>query len=139
MSNKKTIKNQKSKIKNNKQLLNIIADEINVKKIVFDPKIKNNLELDIQITPELKAEGRIRELIRMIQDLRKDAKYTPKDKVEIFIETDGHIKTLIKNREEQLKAEIGSKKIEFKRTEKFDAESDTQIDGIKIWIGIKKI
>jgi isoleucyl-tRNA synthetase len=67
------IKNQKSKIKNNEELLNLIKEEINVKKIVFDEKIKSAIELDTKITPELKEEGMAREIARLIQSGRKKA------------------------------------------------------------------
>ena len=42
------------------------------KKVIFDEKISDNeVELDTEITPELKEEGELRELIRGLQDLRK--------------------------------------------------------------------
>ena len=62
-------KNEKLKI--NEELLNILKDEVNVKEIVFDNKIKNEIELDIKITPELRQEGIYRELVRLIQDSAK--------------------------------------------------------------------
>ena len=55
------------------KLLDLIKDEVNVKKVVFDQKIKTEVELDTAMTPELKLEGQQRELVRQIQDLRKKA------------------------------------------------------------------
>lgn len=45
----------------------ILADELNVKKVVAGEK----LEFDLNISPELKREGLARELERFVQDLRK--------------------------------------------------------------------
>ena len=59
------------KLKVDKELLEVLADEINVKEIIFDKNIASDVELDIKITPELKNEGIVRELVRSIQDLRK--------------------------------------------------------------------
>ena len=63
----------------------ILADELNVKKIEYqkissgDPKII----LDTNITPDLQKEGEARELIRQIQQLRKEQNLTLADKTEV--------------------------------------------------------
>ena len=78
------------------ELLGILKDEINVKEIIFDSKIKDELELDTKITPELKAEGQLRELMRIVQDLRKEAGYTPKDKIYLWLELPKEIESAIR-------------------------------------------
>ncbi|MFH1575656.1 MAG: class I tRNA ligase family protein [Candidatus Nealsonbacteria bacterium] len=64
----------------NKELLSLIKDEINVKEIIFGKKLK----LDTEITPELKEEGFIREIVRQIQEMRKKADLKPKDRIKVF-------------------------------------------------------
>ncbi len=49
----------------------LVAGEVNVKNVVF--KKGSNLSLDTNITPALKAEGDAREIIRQIQQARKEA------------------------------------------------------------------
>ena len=66
------IKNQKSKIKSNEEFLKLIKEELNVKDVIFDDKISNEVELDKEISPKLKEEGDLRDLIRGLQDLRKN-------------------------------------------------------------------
>lgn len=66
-----------------KELLELIKDEVNIKLIVVGKK----LELDTKITPELEKEGIAREIVRSIQDLRKQAGYAFNDKVDAFYET----------------------------------------------------
>jgi isoleucyl-tRNA synthetase len=56
-----------------KELGELIKDELNVKEIIFDKNIKDEVELDMEITPELKEEGLARELVRQIQSMRKEA------------------------------------------------------------------
>ena len=58
-------------------MLELIKDEVNVKKITLGKCLK----LDTEITPELKEEGSVREIIRNIQDARKKANLKPQDKV----------------------------------------------------------
>jgi isoleucyl-tRNA synthetase len=54
-------------------LMQLIKDEVNIKEIIFDTKSKEEIKvvLDTTITPELKAEGEARDIVRMIQDERK--------------------------------------------------------------------
>ena len=56
----------------NEQLVQLIKDELNIKEVIFK-KVKGELkaELDTKITPELRAEGEARELVRKIQNLRR--------------------------------------------------------------------
>ncbi|MGB9608892.1 MAG: class I tRNA ligase family protein, partial [Minisyncoccia bacterium] len=55
-------KKYKNILKNKKELLDILKDEANVKNIIFDFKQKENLKLNTVITPELYAEGILRDL-----------------------------------------------------------------------------
>jgi len=64
------VKNQKLKTIE-QELLNLIQEEINVKGIVFDSKIKEDIMLDTKITEELREEGVAREIMRHIQYMRK--------------------------------------------------------------------
>jgi len=58
-------------------LLDLIKDEVNVKEIVFDKVMENDIELDTVITEALKEEGEKREMSRIINDLRKEGGYMP--------------------------------------------------------------
>jgi len=67
-------------------LFDILRDELNVKDIIVDPKISDEIALDTVITPELKKEGVSRELVRSIQELRKRAGLHPRDFIDASIE-----------------------------------------------------
>ena len=69
------LKAQNEKLK--EEFLELIRDEVNVKEIVFGNKISNEVELDTNITPELKKEGDYREVLRRIQELRKEKGLQP--------------------------------------------------------------
>jgi isoleucyl-tRNA synthetase len=67
----------------------LVKDEVNVKQI--KPKAgygKLEVELDIQLTPELKAEGVKRELVRFINALRKQAGLTIEDRASVYWQSD---------------------------------------------------
>ncbi|MDP3726145.1 MAG: class I tRNA ligase family protein [bacterium] len=107
------IKNKELRIKNNKGLINLIKDEVNVKNIVFGANIVDDVELDTRITPELKKEGMVREFIRYVQDLRKKADLLPSQKVDALIDTDEAGKHLVSSAEKELKKILSLKTISF--------------------------
>ena len=59
------------KLPADQDLRDIIAGEINVKDVVEDATIEDEVVLDTTITPELRSEGMARDVVRMIQELRK--------------------------------------------------------------------
>ncbi len=61
----------------------IIADEVNVKKII--QKKGSQITLDTKLTPALVAEGQAREIIRSIQQARKDAGCDLSEKVTVTL------------------------------------------------------
>ncbi|MDD4784714.1 MAG: DUF5915 domain-containing protein [Candidatus Paceibacterota bacterium] len=75
----------KNKMEINEQLLDILKDEINVKEIIFDDSITGEMDLDTNLTEELINEGKYRELVRLIQDLRQELKYSPNDLIDLAI------------------------------------------------------
>jgi isoleucyl-tRNA synthetase len=76
-------------------LIEIIKDEVNVKEVVSDGTINEEVVLDINLTPQLKEEGVVREFIRAIQDLRKEKGLTIKDRVVLAIDADKAVVDLI--------------------------------------------
>lgn len=71
------------KIKNSelgKEFLELIKDELNVKKITVDKNLRQEVELSTNLTSELIEEGKIRDLIRLIQEWRKEKGLKPGEK-----------------------------------------------------------
>lgn len=68
------------------EYLDIIKDELNVKAVVVDESLAQGvISLDTEITDELRDEGEMRDLIRMIQDMRKAADLVPNDRVTVHL------------------------------------------------------
>lgn len=66
------------------QLLDIIADEVNVKQVELTQSSGLSLTLDTQLSPELIAEGEYRDFVREIQVMRKNAGLKIQDRIKIF-------------------------------------------------------
>ncbi len=105
----------KDKLDNN--LLELIKDEVNVKKISFGKEIK----LNTKISKKLEKEGEYRELIRNINKIRKEIGLTPKDL--IIIDSTLKVENINK-----FKKEVGAKEFRFKE----------KVDGKEIKINNKK-
>ena len=119
-------------------LYNLIKDEINVKKVIFDGNLPDNAQLDWDITPELKEEGSVREIMRRIQELRKTAKFTPQDKITIYIQDEGELKNAIEKHQAMIVGETKALGIKFEKPAKISAQIETKIGNQALWVGIKK-
>ncbi len=64
----------------NDEFAQIIAEEVNVKAVIFDKKAKE-ITLDLNITPELEAEGFAREIARKIQSVRKERNMKKEERI----------------------------------------------------------
>ena len=94
-----------------RELLDIIADEINVKKVEL-ADIKDEIELDTNITPELRQEGLMREFVRQIQSLRKKSALTPQDKIVVTYQTENtDYQSAIQKFEKEIMAQTLAEKI----------------------------
>lgn len=87
----------------------IIESEVNVKKVTFAPDTTAIAALDTTITPELKAEGAVRELIREIQKTRKAQQLTPEQS--IVLRLDGAGERLVSGFEAELQRVVGATEI----------------------------
>ena len=128
-----------SRFLKDKELAEILKEEVNVKEIVFDKDLKEEAALDLKITPALREEGIFRELTRTIQGLRQSAGLTPKETIGLAIETDGLVREVIQKKEAELKKAVRAKEIILHRTDKFKAESATKIEETPVWLGLRKI
>jgi isoleucyl-tRNA synthetase len=134
------IKTKNLEFEADKELLDLIKEEVNVKEIIFDEKIKERVELNTEITPQLKQEGLKREIIRYIQDMRKRAGLKPEDKVLIFVKTQA-LKELFLREKEEIINKTKSKELVFGEFEgrKFIARRKVKIDGQELWLGLVTI
>lgn len=73
----------------------IIADEVNVKEVLIDPSLEGEIKLDVLITEELREEGVLRELVRLIQDTRKEKGLSPTDMVKIRLSVEESLEHIL--------------------------------------------
>lgn len=93
----------------------IIRDEVNVKEVVCDSTLDEPVALDTTITEELAREGAVRELMRVVQEVRKKSGYNPEDRVTLTIQTE-HT-DVVTAFEDEIKTKVGADAIEYANTD----------------------
>lgn len=104
----------------------IICEELNVKQII----IGGAYNLDTNITDELKKEGNYRELVRAIQDARKNAGLEPADVIKL--ELSQNAESLISGFEESFKKTVGASFVGYNTEDADEVTIDGQIYKIEI-------
>ncbi len=126
------IRNPKSEIRNKPEMIRLIQEETNIKRVTFIDG-DGDIELDTELTPELKQEGQVRELIRAIQSMRKKKDLEPTDQVTLTVVADTLGKELIeKNKEEIMKTASLS---DVYYSDSSDGES-VDLDGVELVIAL---
>ena len=97
-----------------KALVELIKDEVNVKDIAFDVKLKEGVILSTMMTRELEEEGMVRDFVRRVQALRKENNLTPKDRVKVYYSEN---KEVIEKHKKQIKKQVIAEDIVFKESE----------------------
>ncbi len=134
-------------------IADIVKDELNVKRVIstktmsadaYIIKVEEDgvtVGLDTRITEALKEEGIVREIVRIIQDMRKDAGYTPFHKVAVYYDGGENLVSLLDRNQSSLVAEVGAKTVTHKRVspKDFDVERDVELGGQTLWLAVKKV
>lgn len=121
-----------------KEIEDIIKDEVNVETVSFDKNI-NEIYLHLEITPELKDKGDLREFVRNINSLRKEVSLTPKDEVIVYINNvNNNFVQLINNNIESLKKDVLAKEFIFESVgDDLLISKEVKINDISLIIGLK--
>ena len=113
----------------------IVREELNVKALSFGAA---EVELDTQVTEELRLEGLARELVRTIQSLRKESGFQIEDRINTHWESAGFVAHAFEHWGEYLKAETLSDRLE--RGLPTGAEpKEVTIDGEKVWLTLRAV
>ncbi len=147
------VKDRDSGLKLEHKYLNLINEELNLTRIeillatngLLKDGEKIKVELNLEITPELKQEGIKRELVRSINMMRKDLGLSREHKAEVYFSvSDEDISKTLELFNEEIKKETISSKIElksdlaeFEATDSGATLKDLKINGIAVKLAIK--
>jgi isoleucyl-tRNA synthetase len=121
----------KTNKKINKEILELIKSQINIKKIKIENADVLKVELDSKLTPELEEEGYAREFSRKVQAFRKEIGLEKKDKIRLKISTDDKLKKIFCKQKKFIKERTNSKSIEISSEKLKESEKHTTFFEIK--------
>lgn len=132
-----------SDLPKNKELLDILEEELNVKKVVY---IQNNgptkVSIDIKLTEDLKEEGIIREVIRNVQQARKDAGLEVDDRIYLSLTSvNAKITTILSKKRfiNEISKETLAPHINDKLIKDYSYVTVAKVEGQEIEIKITKL
>lgn len=123
-------------LKDKKELLTLLIDEVNVKEIKFSDGQVELLVLDTTISPELKKEGLFRDLLRSIQEARKNSGLNVGEEVIMQIDTNDLGKDIVNSNLGNIEKLASVKKVEYVEIKDVP---ENKVDELVYKIKLKKV
>lgn len=132
-----------SKYKNiseNLSLVDVLKDELNVKYVAVSDTLKSggDVEFDFTLSATLLEEGAIRDLIRSIQAMRKNAGLEPDDRIALTIDGSDSVATIVQKFTNDIQTVAGVSDFLFEKTPDTIGEEMKFLDEL-INISIQKL
>lgn len=118
-------------------LLEIAKDELNVHAVTFEKREEQGAELDTNLTHELELEGIMRDIVRVIQSLRKKAGFNVEDRIRVGYKTDStELEDAIQAHLDTIKSETLA--TEFAQNAEFDQSFEEKVAGAQITLWLER-
>ena len=116
----------------------ILREELNVKQVSLNMgSSKHKLNLDTKLTPELRREGLVREVIRNVQNARKQAGLEVDDRILLSLSsTDEEVRKAITEHKDTVATEVLADEVVFDRT--YDHDTSCTVNGAPITVSLQK-
>ncbi|MFA6917509.1 MAG: isoleucine--tRNA ligase [Candidatus Gracilibacteria bacterium] len=95
--------------------------------------------LDTVVTDELKKEGFARDLVRVIQEMRKESGYQVDDRIYVLIETKGRLSEAVDQFADYITKETLANELQRSGNLEYDSEKVIDMDGESVKIAVKKV
>jgi isoleucyl-tRNA synthetase len=132
------IKKASENIQSNFSFQELIKEEANVKKVSFCEQLGKDMELDTELTSELREEGALREIARQIQQVRKEAGLTPKDEILVKFNGSAFLNQVLEKNKEALAKDVIAAKIELSGEDAgIKLQKKVKISGDDLWLAVE--
>jgi isoleucyl-tRNA synthetase len=118
------------------QLIQIMAEELNVKRVEQVTADALSVTLDTELTAELRAEGMMRDVVRHIQNARKEAGLEVDDRISLILQTDNA--DLARSISDHKAAIMAETLAEDLATEGADDGVPAKVAGAKLYVKVTK-
>ena len=125
-----------------KQILNdelkaIIAEELNVKEVFSHNRTEApGVVLNLEISPQLRREGMMREVIRHVQNSRKDAGLQVDDRINLSFRASGPLLEAVNTYEQAIKDETLA--VELSYDAEYEYVARVNVEDQELVISLKK-
>ena len=118
----------------------ILEEELNVKPATYvvSATKPNGITMNFEITPELKREGIMREIVRHVQNARKKAELNVDDRIELsLVSNDNSISEAIKEHADTIKSETLATTLSITKKD-LGYQEEVKVEGEMLEISLKK-
>jgi isoleucyl-tRNA synthetase len=115
----------------------ILKDELNIKAVNYEADAE--LALDMELTPELKREGLMREVVRLVQSARKQAGLQVDDRIRLWLQTDDEaLSQAIAEHADTIQAETLAQEMSVDGASETDGfKQDVHVEGAVLTVVLK--
>ncbi|NTV31449.1 isoleucine--tRNA ligase [candidate division WWE3 bacterium] len=124
------------------KFVSILSDEVNIRQITIIPLDTDELDVqvDTEITDQLKQEGLARDLIRSVQELRRDAGYALNQRIVVYVENPSeYIKSMLLETSAVIQDKLLADRIEQAPASSYNAKAEVTLDGQAIIVGVQAV
>jgi isoleucyl-tRNA synthetase len=111
----------------------VLKEELNVKEVKWGEVVA----LDTDITKDLRLEGLSRDMVRAVQNARKQAGLEVDDRIILYLSCENELKEAVEKYGEEIKQEVLAENLVEKLQDKMQ-EFKEEIEGLPLLIGISK-
>ena len=95
--------------------------------------------LNTQLTPELEQEGLMRNVIRLVQNARKNAGLEVSDKIVLGLTTSGEVQAALETHRETVQNEVLAESLDFSTVEDALHSEQEEVEGTPVTISLEKV
>lgn len=94
--------------------------------------------IETTITPELREEGYLREILSKVQNMRKDSGFEVMDNINLYVSENSMLEAVIKKYEETIKHDTLAKHVFYNKTNKNYVDTPINGENIKVYVEVIK-
>ena len=98
----------------------------------------STVALDLELIPELRREGLVRELTHHVQNLRKSSGLAVADRIVLGVEGDPRISEVVESYRDQLAAEVLATEVRGEAVDRPDGMAEARIDGAPVRLSLRR-
>lgn len=97
------------------------------------------VSLELEITEALYREGLMREIVRAVQDLRKEAGFEVSDHIQLLVKTEGELEAAVTEHADTIKEETLAEELQQSGDLEWDIEKDFEIESMSAKLALRKV